>query len=224
MAGSKLPVIATGFEGTAPARGQSHAGVQYNTQTQSRSDYDRSRLFSPQVAAPVNVTSNSNMPARSPQVPVYPNTPVASPINMAHPAVPMQQERPGTPLREQSGQVNVGNSPGVAAGPSPGLGMSPMKPQPADAGRYRVPTPPTSAMNDVDEDNDLFLDEDEGEEADNAQLPVPEPEAKPLQRPGGAQQRHVRRLDRGAAADLARNSRNAPSGDAIEIPAFLRKR
>jgi cell division protein FtsZ len=78
-------------------------------------------------------------------------------------------------------------------------------------------------MNDVDEDDDLFLDEDEGDEDENAQLPVPEPEAKPLQRPGMSQ-RHVRRLDRGAGADLARNSRNAPSGDAIEIPAFLRKR
>jgi hypothetical protein len=78
-------------------------------------------------------------------------------------------------------------------------------------------------MNDIDEDDDLFLDEDEEGEDENAQLPVPEPEAKPLQRPG-AQQRHVRRLDRGAAADLARNNRNAAAGDAIEIPAFLRKR
>jgi hypothetical protein len=76
-------------------------------------------------------------------------------------------------------------------------------------------------MNGVDEDTDSFLDEEEEEE--NAQLPMPEPEAKPLQRPG-TQQRHVRRLDRGAAAEIARSTRNASAGDAIEIPAFLRKR
>jgi hypothetical protein len=79
-------------------------------------------------------------------------------------------------------------------------------------------------MSDVDDDSELFFDDDEEGEADNAQLPVPEPEAKPSQRSGQQQQRHVRRLDRGAAADLARNNRSAPSGDAIEIPAFLRKR
>jgi cell division protein FtsZ len=219
----KITVIATGFEGTAPTRGQSHANVlQYNTQqAQPRSDYDRSRLFSPQVAAPANAASNSNMTTRSPQAPVYPNTPVASPMNMAHPPVPMQQERPGVPLREQSGQLSGGG--GTASASSPGLGMSPVKPQPVDAGRYRAFTSPASGLNDVEEDNDLFLDEDEEEEDENAQLPVPEPEAKPLQRPG-AQQRHVRRLDRGAAADMARNTRNAAAGDAIEIPAFLRKR
>ena len=219
----KITVIATGFEGTAPTRGQSHANVlQYNTQAQPRSDYDRSRLFSPQVAAPATATSNNNMPTRLPQAPVYPNTPVASPMNVAPPPLPMQQERSGTPLREQSGQLNGAN--GATSGSAAGLGMSPVRPQPIDAGRYRGAfTSPTAAMNDIDEDDDLFLDEDEEGEDENAQLPVPEPEAKPLQRPG-AQQRHVRRLDRGASADLARNNRNAAAGDAIEIPAFLRKR
>jgi cell division protein FtsZ len=222
----KITVIATGFDGVTPARGQSHAGVsQYNTQTQPRSDYDRSRLFSPQVAAPVNGTSNINMPpARPPQqAPIYPNISAASSINVPHPAVPMQQERPVMPLREQSGQVNVGNNSGVTPASSAGMGVSPMKPQPAEAGHYRAFTPPTSSVNDIEIDDDLFLDEEEEEEADNAQLPVPEPEAKPLQRPG-VQQRHVRRLDRGAAADLARNNRSAASGDAIDVPAFLRKR
>src|SRR5262249_2822489 len=97
----KITVIATGFEGAVPGRGQPHPSVlQYNTQP-PRPDYDRSRLFSPPVATPANATSNSNMPTRLPQPPVYPNTPpVASPVNMAHPVVPMQPERPGTPLRE----------------------------------------------------------------------------------------------------------------------------
>lgn len=59
-------------------------------------------------------------------------------------------------------------------------------------------------------------------------LPVPEPEAQPLQRPSTGQPnqpqqgRPIRRLDRGA--DFPRTGRNVPSGDVIDIPAFLRKR
>ncbi|HEY6408724.1 MAG TPA: hypothetical protein VIY29_14765, partial [Ktedonobacteraceae bacterium] len=56
--------------------------------------------------------------------------------------------------------------------------------------------------------------------ASHGRLPVPEPEAQPSQRPSSDQrpQRPVRRLD------LPRGNRNAPSGDVIDIPAFLRKR
>jgi cell division protein FtsZ len=219
----KITVIATGFEGATPGRGQSHVNLsQYNTQTQPRADYDRSRLVSPSMATPVNGVGSNNMTSgRLAPPPAYPNTPVPLSVNMPNPPVPMQQER--TPLREQNGQVGPSSSPGIAPGSVGGLGMSPMKPQPGDSGRFRALTPPSSsAMNDLDEDGDLFFD-DEEEEEENAQLPMPEPEAKPLQRPG-TQQRHVRRLDRGAAADMARNNRNAPPGDAIEIPAFLRKR
>ena len=59
----------------------------------------------------------------------------------------------------------------------------------------------------------------------HGRLPVPEPEAQPAQRPSNDQrpQRPVRRLDQ-KGFDLARGSRNAPSGDVIDIPAFLRKR
>jgi cell division protein FtsZ len=222
----KITVIATGFEGAIPARGQSHVSMshmpQYNTQTPPRSEYDRSRLVSPQVGTPANGTSNTNIPTRVQQAPVYPNAPVPSPMNMANPATLIQQERTGTPLREQSGQVSIGgNNSGMAPVSPAGLGLPPLKPQPGETGRYRVLTPPTSTMNNVDDDDDMFLDEEE--EDTNAQLPVPEPEAKPLQRPG-TQQRHVRRLDRGAATEMARNNRNASAGDAIEIPAFLRKR
>src|SRR5579859_1403743 len=176
----KITVIATGFEGAIPARGQPHANMshmaQYNTQTPPRSDYDRSRLFSPQVGTPANGTNNNNIPARLPQPPVYPNAPVPAPMNMVHPAASIQQERTGTPLREQSGQVNIGNNAGIAPGSPAGLGMTPLKPQPGDTGRYRALPPPTSTVNDVDEDDDLFFDEEE--EEDNAQLPMPEPEAK----------------------------------------------
>ena len=76
----------------------------------------------------------------------------------------------------------------------------------------------------MDEDEDEYRLEDEFMEDPHQRLPAPEPEpqASP-QRPGG-QQRHVRRLDRGAASEVARGNRNASSGDVIDIPAFLRKR
>jgi cell division protein FtsZ len=86
-----------------------------------------------------------------------------------------------------------------------------------------VITPITPNIDNIDDEDEQFFEEIENNEGDSGQLPVPEPEAKPLQRPPG-QQRHVRRLDRGVATDMTRNNRNAPSGDAIEIPAFLRKR
>jgi len=59
----------------------------------------------------------------------------------------------------------------------------------------------------------------------HGRLPVPEPEAQPAQRPSGDQrsQRPVRRLDQ-KGLDLPRGNRHPPSGDVIDIPAFLRKR
>ena len=59
----------------------------------------------------------------------------------------------------------------------------------------------------------------------HAQLPVPEPEAQPSQRPAAdpRPQRPIRRMDP-KALDLPRGSRNSPPGDVIDIPAFLRKR
>ncbi|HEU5230488.1 MAG TPA: cell division protein FtsZ [Ktedonobacteraceae bacterium] len=98
---------------------------------------------------------------------------------------------------------------------------SPMSP---DASRQHAiaSTPPVrDAMpmaSDVDE-NSFELDQDDLEDG-NRTPPVPEPEAQPLQRPAG-QQRQIRRLDR--SAELQRG-RNTPSGDIIDIPAFLRKR
>jgi hypothetical protein len=95
-----------------------------------------------------------------------------------------------------------------------------------ETGHYRVFTPPLSESRiEVDEDEEEYEMQDNlaSIEDSHRRLPAPEPEpqASP-QRPGG-QQRHVRRLDRGAS-DNTRGNRNGSSGDIIDIPAFLRKR
>jgi cell division protein FtsZ len=60
---------------------------------------------------------------------------------------------------------------------------------------------------------------------ERTRLPVPEPEAQPSQRPASDSrpQRPIRRMDP-KALELPRGNRNAPPGDVIDIPAFLRKR
>ena len=78
---------------------------------------------------------------------------------------------------------------------------------------------PMPMRNDVDE-RDFELDSDAADmDGSHRNLPVPEPEAQPLQRQAG-NQRQVRRVDRSPESQR----RNAPSGDVIDIPAFLRKR
>jgi cell division protein FtsZ len=78
-------------------------------------------------------------------------------------------------------------------------------------------------------EEDFDMDNDAGDALEpvieRAQLPVPEPEAQPSQRPvlDSRSQRPIRRMDP-KALDLPRGNRNAPPGDVIDIPAFLRKR
>ena len=83
-----------------------------------------------------------------------------------------------------------------------------------------TPLPPNS---DVADDDDLDLLDDDIEELSTVSqgLPVPEPEVQPLRPTPNQAPRHVRRIDR--PSDLMRGGR-VPSGDAIDIPAFLRKR
>jgi cell division protein FtsZ len=116
----------------------------------------------------------------------------------------------------------------------------PITPPPLNAGRGgaeqgsgRMPALPGSEARRLDsgysEAQESFADEDEGPEPPEqpARLPVPEPEAQPLQRPAASAdqraQRQIRRMDP-KALDIPRGNRNAPPGDVIDIPAFLRKR
>jgi cell division protein FtsZ len=144
---------------------------------------------------------------------------------------------------------NLSSYPAARQGqPTPGQGYNPLPVtppplnaarQPADplppahSGRMAAlpPSVPPSRIEPVSysEQQELYEDEQDEVEAQPTRLPVPEPEAQPLQRPAasgdqrGAGQRPIRRMDP-KALGMARDNRNAPPGDVIDIPAFLRKR
>jgi cell division protein FtsZ len=216
----KITVIATGFD-SAPSSphmslGRSQPAPMSQPQySPSRQDYDRSRLY--QVSQqPVSSTSgnghNPPAPSRSPHSSGYGSMPVPPPpMNVSnHPTGPLQSGRPAYPPAPQPQAMPPQYTPSVLA----------------DAGRHRAVVPPsTPAPMDLEQD-DFDMDADPTHPGyRHKNLPVPEPEAQPLQRPpsGTNPQRPIRRLDRGTP-DTSRGNRNAPSGDVIDIPAFLRKR
>jgi hypothetical protein len=155
--------------------------------------------------------NNGNVPVRSAQSQgAYNLPPVTPPVSIAanHPTGSLPTEPPAQ--RSQNG---------LAAGQVP--------PSLVETSHHHAFAPPLpEPMVDVDEDEQEYASGKEASviEASHQRLPAPEPEpqASP-QRPGGPQ-RHVRRLDRGAASDGVRINRNGSPGDVIDIPAFLRKR
>ncbi len=222
----KITVIATGFDnGPSPAR-STVVAPQY---TQSRPEYDRSRIYqASQASSNVHGSNGQNGSAalHAQQSQAYGALPITPPpMNVSnHPTGPMQPAAPQYPQTRLSADTGRQR---VVAPPSPMMQE--------DTGRQRAITPPMQRMPVVSDDiqhidNDDFDLGDaalEGEPTGDAmhshdRLPVPEPEAQPAQRPPTTQQRPIRRLDR--SADVPRGGRNAPSGDVIDIPAFLRKR
>jgi cell division protein FtsZ len=171
-------------------------------------EHDRARGHMPSTGAG-RVEYNRNI--------FYPPQQQQMPGNSQQPAYPQRQVAQGgqgyNPLPSTPPPLNAGR--GQADSASAGAGRMP--PLPAAQGREAASY----------ESNDDFEDEmlDEGPETEPTRLPVPEPEAQPLQRPAAEQrpQRPIRRMDP-KALDIPRNNRNAPPGDVIDIPAFLRKR
>ena len=138
--------------------------------------------------------------------------------NMFYP--PAQVPNSPYPPRQVAAQAQGYNP--LPATPTPmSVARQPTDPLPVNSGR-----PAQQGYNDQ---RDLYEDDEllEEEVAQPTRLPVPEPEAQPLQRPAAAAeqrtQRPIRRMDP-KALDIPRGNRNAPPGDAIDIPAFLRKR
>ncbi len=191
----KITVIATGFD----ARGQM-VGVQAG-----RMDYNRGMFYSGTPSS-----ANGGSAGRPMQQSNYSPLPVTPPpLNIArHPTGPLQ-------------------SAGRAMPPAP-----PMQEPLSASARQPLGSLARGDMGRGDVDDDLYdVDEDTGDRMEvqaqipRSHLPVPEPEAQPSQRPAAdsRQQRPVRRMDP-KALDLPRGNRNAPQGDVIDIPAFLRKR
>jgi cell division protein FtsZ len=196
----KITVIATGFDGRPAMVGQ-----------QSRVDYGRSVYHPPVPSTGVNGNSMYRQPPVShsvPQMQAYNPLPVTPPpVNIAR--------RPTGPL------------PAAARSTPPAPAVPVMRAQePARQPMQQMP----AMRDDIDiDDYDLDNEADDMEQlmppVPHARLPVPEPEAQPAQRPAAdsRQQRPIRRMDP-KALDLPRGVRNAPPGDVIDIPAFLRKR
>ena len=163
-----------------------------------RVEYNRNMFY------PVAASSNNGNPSmRQPQQSAsngYSSLPVTPPMNIAkHPTGPLQPAA-GRPMQ-----------------PAPVPVMHEQMRRPVNVGRMDV----------LEEDFDM--DNDSGDVLESViertRLPVPEPEAQPSQRPAADSrpQRPIRRMDP-KALDLPRGNRNAPPGDVIDIPAFLRKR
>ncbi len=244
----KITVIATGFD-SVPGHGRPQVVTpQY---TQARPEYDRSRIYQASQSS-MNGSgiggSNGNVSPRVQQPQNYSSLPATPPaMNVSnHPTGPLrsqsdrsaQMQRPQhasqmqsdtarqrSAMSQQQQQAGTDRQRGAMSG---------------DTARQRAAMPqmpmrePMPIASDVEEedfeldDESMALDMEQTGEPVGRQmgphdrLPVPEPEAQPSQRPSSTQQRPIRRLDRGA--DVPRGGRNAPSGDVIDIPAFLRKR
>ncbi len=196
----KITVIATGFD----VHGQPRMPSMQSSQ--GRLEYNRNMFY---PASSSSNLGNGSAPVRQPQ-PVahqgYGSLPVAPPpMNVSH--------HPTGPSR-------------APAQPEPAMRRQVMA-APMEELQRRVVQP---VAPDVVEDEFGVGNEAanaQGDRGRREQLPAPEPEAQPAQRPVTPSeqrpQRPIRRPDP-KVLDLQRGSRNAPSGDAIDIPAFLRKR
>jgi len=199
----KITVIATGFDGRPPVA----SAIPQQQQQPGRVDYNRSMFYSgyagpsPSVSAGGGVGVGTSNPRQVPQgiPPGYGALPVTPPpLNaMNAPTGPMQPPAQGDPSLLRQRPAMPGGPPMQVPGRQPA----------ASGGGF-----------DVDDESVGALGADA-----HGQLPVPEPETQPSQRPAAErpQQRPIRRLD---PKDLPRGNRNAPSSDVIDIPAFLRKR
>lgn len=191
----KITVIATGFDARPAVAGQ-----------QSRIDYGRS-VYHP-VAPSTGINSNG----------AYRQVQGYNPLPVTPPPVNNIARRPTGPLPAAPRPVQQPAAVPVVQGA-------------AHAAHQPAPAPvmqPMPAIRDDVSDDDYSLDDDTDDREDMlppARLPMPEPEAQPAQRPAAdaRQQRPIRRMDP-KALDLPRGVRNAPPGDVIDIPAFLRKR
>ncbi len=218
----KITVIATGFDGLV--RTPAPVAAPYQQPQQNRPpSYDRSMLY-PVSSIGGNSGNHGNGTAR--QQPAqqqgfqqsYGSMPVTPPpINMtSHPTDPVQASyaAQADPMMRQRPVASLAREPVRQAIARDVRDVRDMRDvQDVSADVYDL------------EEGPMELPRTGAGSASHGRLPVPEPEAQPSQRPSNDQrpQRPVRRLDQ-KGLDASRGNRNAPSGDVIDIPAFLRKR
>ncbi len=243
----KITVIATGFDNVPGNPRPTIATPQY---VQARPEYDRSKIYQASQA-PANGSNgnNSGVSQRSQQSQNYGALPITPPpVNVSnHPTGPLQPAQRAQSMQYPPSQLSSDTGRQQAVRSQAQLPLDtgrqravtpPSSMMQGDTGRQRAVMPPmqmrdpmplaSDDLQNIDDDDfeldDAALDAETTGDAMSShdRLPVPEPEAQPSQRPPTTQQRPIRRLDRGA--DVPRGGRNAPSGDVIDIPAFLRKR
>ncbi|HEY4387423.1 MAG TPA: cell division protein FtsZ [Ktedonobacteraceae bacterium] len=216
----KITVIATGFDSGGSVRPQPYA--------QQRQDYDRSRLYPVSSAPSSNGSNGSNSSSRSQQAQnnhySQPQVAPLQPASIAKPSTDPLAKGPSTgPRSQQAGGVQL---------PPENNRPRQVVPQPLPVSEVGFQRGGTQSAQNIRERASLPTEEDDEEgysleselpesEMGSRNLPMPEPSAQPLQRPPTSG-RSIRRLDRNS--ELVRGSRNAPSGDIIDIPAFLRRR
>ncbi len=234
----KVTVIATGFDAQQPQQ-QRHVVMPQHSPQPTRMDYDRSRVYNPVSVSSMgsNNGNNGNMSTapRQPQQNYGPLPVTPPPVNVSnHPTGPLrQQQAQQAQLQAQQAQQRSMLQPQQ---PQQQHSMQPIPPlqsmQPPVQSMAEPARQPVAHIADDFNEDDMFDFDDEPQAqvgtvgaGSHGRLPVPEPEAQPAQRPSvdSRSQRPIRRIDP-KVHELPRNSRSAPSGDVIDIPAFLRKR
>jgi cell division protein FtsZ len=202
----KITVIATGFDQATGGRPVSGS----HTYSSPRPDYDRSRLYS--------LSNASGMTGSIPSRPVPSQNNVYN--NNSYNAQPASNSRSANVVNRPTSPSGFANNQSSSSLPAQKPAATPDRQYPFVAAQGMSALP-----DDIDDDDQNYeLDENipmPSLEEEPRAVPTPEPEAQALNRPPQPQ-RHIRRLDRGAS-DI-RSNRNTPSGDVIDIPAFLRKR
>lgn len=218
----KITVIATGFDnGTGQQqRYAAGAGSLTPNPAPARMEYDRSRLYpvSPLATPAVNNglggngSSNQGGAGRSHS-------------GVAHGGFAASATPAPSIANHPTNPAGGRNQPPL----SPSASNPSLPPLPANGGRQGggyTPAPPSLLNNsNLDDDDDLLMNSgsralDDVDALDD--VPTPQMEDQALHPRSGLDHRRVRRIDRGAASEISRASRNIPSEDVIEVPAFLR--
>ena len=220
----KITVIATGFDSNMPMRPQNNT----HNYAQSRPEYDRSRLYT--VSSSPSGTMGNGTGSNPPRSSMAQNfAPPASSMQQAHLAnqsgasnVSEGQSQRRSPVQPASSVSEMSTD--ASARPRAGQQQNSMVPPSlsGEASRQRAVAPSLPPMPDMQDDYATPEKEYIVEPAPK-NIPTPEPEAQLLTRPNTKQNRNIRGLAPGGP-DLPKGNRNTPSGDVIDIPAFLRKR